>query len=59
MTRMRKSMKKSDQGANRATRKADIVEGKQRWSEPSLRRMKAGSAEVGTRATGDGAFTTS
>ena len=29
------------------------------WAKPELQRMRAGSAEVGTRAANDGAFTTS
>jgi hypothetical protein len=33
--------------------------GKRPWVTPTLKRIKAGSAEVGTQAAGDGAFTTS
>jgi hypothetical protein len=29
------------------------------WIKPSVIRLNAGAAEVGTRATGDGEFTTS
>ena len=33
--------------------------GKRPWVTPTLKRIKAGSAEVGTQAANDGAFTTS
>ena len=38
---------------------ADPQARKRPWITPTLRHIKAGSAEVGTQAANDGAFTTS
>jgi hypothetical protein len=35
------------------------AEQRKSWVKPELQKIKAGDAEVGTRAAGDGAYTTS
>lgn len=43
------------------TQETPSVDAKQRqpWIKPVVQKIKAGEAEVGTRSTSDGAFTTS
>lgn len=42
-----------------ADRTNNGVEPRKPWVKPTVQKIRAGDAEVGTRAAGDGAFTTS
>ena len=53
-------MSENHQDAPRSSERAPAATSAKRpWHKPVLKRMKAGSAEVGTRAANDGSFTTS